>query len=145
MIKVAIVGASVLTENEERDIQQHINFLLDELIKDYDVENITIVSGGAKGVDSIAENLAKQKGIKTLIFKPEVEYWLDIGGKMGYKSRNLKIVEACDKMVCFPCAKRDTACYHCNSDKHQVGGGCWTMKKAKEAGKTTELIEPIIR
>ena len=54
-LKVAIVGTShSLTENEERDVRQFVSMIL----KDYDPLTTTIISGGAKGVDSIAQEIA---------------------------------------------------------------------------------------
>jgi len=49
-MKVAIVGTTInLTENEERDVRQ----LCVGIIKRFD-SNVTIISGGAVGVDKIA-------------------------------------------------------------------------------------------
>jgi len=142
-MRMAVVGASRLTEHEERDIRQHLAFIFKQLMDEY--EDLTIISGGAKGVDSIAEELAKQMGIPTTIFRPEVEEWDPTSGMIGYKSRNLQIVNECDELYCFPCAIRDTPCYHCKTGKHQVSGACWTMHRAMTAGKPIHLIEPIIR
>ena len=46
-MKIVMVGTTVnLSENEERDMRQYIAIVL----KRYDAENDTIISGGAKGV-----------------------------------------------------------------------------------------------
>lgn len=144
MIRVAFVGASKLTENEERDIEQFCYFKMNELRVDYGIMNVTIISGGAKGVDTIAENTAKTIGLGVEIFKPDVEQWENDGKKIGYKTRNLKIAERCDILYCMPVVTRTEKCYHCKLD-HQVGGGCWTMKQAKKLKKQTFLIPPIKR
>lgn len=146
MIRVAVVGASKLNEDEERDAYQFCGLKFNELRVDYGIMNVTIISGGAKGIDSIAEEVAKELGLGTEIFKPEVEQWEDDKGKIGYKTRNIKIAERCDILYCLPSNLRNKndKCYHCNMD-HQVGGGCWTMKQAKKLKKQTFLIPPIKR
>ena len=144
MIRVAVVGASRLSEKEELDARQFCGLKFNELRVDYGIMNVTIVSGGAKGVDSIAEEVAKSIGLGTEIFKPEVEQWEDEKGKIGYRTRNIKIAERCDILYCLPIITRSEKCYHCKLD-HQVGGGCWTLKQAKKLGKQTFLIPPIKR
>lgn len=68
--------------------------LLKSTLDDLDIS--MIVSGGAIGADSLAEIYAKEKGIKTLIFKPD---WAL--GKSAAAIRNLKIVEHSDVIVSF--------------------------------------------
>jgi len=143
-MRIAIVGASKLSENEERDAEQYVNYMLDQRISQSLTGDITVVSGGAKGIDSIAERIAKQKGLKTQIFEPEIQQWEDKEGKTGFRYRNLKIAGDCDVLYCIPIALRDKRCYHCDAD-HQVGGGCWTMWQARKLGKETHLIPPIKR
>jgi hypothetical protein len=59
--------------------------------------NTVIVSGGAKGVDLAAENAAKARRMKTVIFLPD---W-DTHGKAAGFIRNQDIVAACDRLVAF--------------------------------------------
>jgi predicted Rossmann fold nucleotide-binding protein DprA/Smf involved in DNA uptake len=54
-----------------------------------------IVSGGAKGVDSLAEQYAKAKGIECRIFKPD---WDKYGKRAGFV-RNALIVNEADALV----------------------------------------------
>ena len=56
-----------------------------------------IVSGGAKGVDSIAAEYAKAKGLKLTVFLPIYSLY----GKAAPLIRNRKIVEYADKVVAF--------------------------------------------
>lgn len=60
-------------------------------------EEICIISGGARGADSLAEQFAKDQGYKTRIFYPE---WDKYGRSAGI-IRNRYIVEACDLLVAF--------------------------------------------
>ena len=83
-MKVAVVGSR--------------NFNNYELLKEtLDKLNISlIVSGGAKGADSMSEVYAKEHGIETLIFKPD---W-SLGRHAGFL-RNENIVNNCNVLVAF--------------------------------------------
>lgn len=143
-MKIAIVGASKLNDNEDRDVRQFIALMLKSRMDQSLTGDITVISGGARGVDTCAEEVAIGLGIKTHIFKPEVEQWLGEGCLIGYKDRNIQIAKECDVIYCFPVLTKDTPCYHHCQD-HQVSGGCWTLKKVEEMGKETHLIPPINR
>ena len=56
-----------------------------------------IVSGGAKGADSLGEQYAKENGIKTTIFLPD---WKLHGKSAGFK-RNVDIISNADVVVAF--------------------------------------------
>lgn len=56
-----------------------------------------IVSGGAKGADSFAEQWAKENSVPTKIFYPE---WDKHGKKAGY-IRNVEIVQNSDALIAF--------------------------------------------
>lgn len=55
------------------------------------------ISGGAKGVDSWAEESAKQMYAKCIIFKPD---WNKYGKRAGFL-RNQLIVNEADKLIAF--------------------------------------------
>lgn len=57
-----------------------------------------IVSGGAKGVDTIAEKYAQANNIPTKIFKPEYDKY---HFKQAPLMRNLQIVESSDTVIAF--------------------------------------------
>lgn len=57
----------------------------------------TIVSGGAKGADSLGERYADEKGINKEIYVPQ---WDLFGKKAGFL-RNTTIIENCDMVVAF--------------------------------------------
>ena len=141
-MRIAIVGAILITPEERKSITKSIKNLLNTYKVKHDM--LTVVSGGARGVDGIAEDIAKEWKIDTLIFPAETLHWEDEGVKKGFKSRNTQIAENCDILYCFPRIRKDTDCYHCGTDKHQAGGGCWTAKKAKEFGKKISIIQPNI-
>ena len=56
-----------------------------------------IVSGGARGADSFAEQWAKENNVPTKIFYPE---WDKHGKKAGY-IRNVEIVQNSDALIAF--------------------------------------------
>ena len=92
--KVAIVGSRKINdyefvENEFFDLLKNLN-----LTKD----NVMIISGGARGVDTIAQLIAKKYGIPILIFYPDYKKY----GKKAPLVRNIKIVKEADYILAFP-------------------------------------------
>lgn len=65
------------------------------LLKLNDIKNI--ISGGAKGADSLGEKFADDNKINKIIFYPE---WNKYGKKAGYL-RNINIVENSDYIIAF--------------------------------------------
>ena len=104
-MKLAVIGS--------REIK---NFKLSEIIPE-DVDEI--VSGGADGIDTLAEEFAESKGIKVTEFLPEYDKY----GRAAPIVRNKKIVEYADevyalwdgnskgtKFVIDYCKKRNKKC-----------------------------------
>lgn len=88
-MKLAIVGSRSLEGNAEAER------LIGELL---DTCNATLlVSGGAIGIDRMAERIAKARGIPTLILKPATNRW----APNGFMERNKRIAEECDYLVCI--------------------------------------------
>lgn len=83
-----------------------------------------VVSGGAAGVDSLAERQAKARGLQTLIFLPD---WKRYGKSAGFR-RNRDIVAAADKVVAF-------------WDGHSRGTAN-DIALAREMGKELEIVLP---
>lgn len=80
-MKVAVVGSRNITNIS---------------IKDYLPASISlIISGGAKGIDALAENYADSQQIKKLIFHPEYKKY----GKSAPLVRNRLIVENADLII----------------------------------------------
>jgi hypothetical protein len=141
-MKVAIVGTTAnMSENIELDMRKMITLTL----KQYDKGETLIISGGAKGVDKMAVEIAKGLGFQTKEYLPEVHDWIPKGrniGKIGYKKRNLQMAEACDKILCFTISaqNKDDKCYHHNPKQdHKKTAGCWTVNKVIEMKKPFEL------
>lgn len=81
-----------------------------------------IVSGGAKGVDTLARRFAEEKGIPLLEFKPDYSTY----GRGAPLQRNTTIVEHSDVVLAFvtPNSK-----------------GTWdTIKKAEKMGRIVKIV-----
>ncbi len=100
----------------------------------------TVCSGHCHlgGVDIFAEEIARELGLKTLIFPPKTKSWT-----FGYRPRNLQIARHSDEVYCFTVNKlppefkgmKFDMCYHCGTNQHVKSGGCWTVKQAHRRGK----------
>jgi hypothetical protein len=72
-------------------------FLLKEELRKYKEEIKLIVSGGAKGADTLGEKWANENNIPTLIFLAD---WNRNGKQAGF-IRNEDIIKNCDNVVAF--------------------------------------------
>lgn len=85
-MKLAIVGSRSITD------KSIVYYTLSQI---YDIS--LIISGGARGVDSIAEEYAKSVGIPVKIYYAE---W-DKYGRGAGMIRNSLILKECDKLIAF--------------------------------------------
>jgi len=135
-MKVAIVGTSHnMTENEERDVRQTVSAIL----KKYDPSETTIITGGAKGVDTIAGNIAL-----TNMFAIQPILPMGIGWKYN-KVRNIEIANQCNELYCitipyYKNCKRKKCYHHKSLQDHQKTAGCYTLRKAEDQKKPVTLI-----
>lgn len=107
-MKLLIVGSRSITDY---DISPHIP-----------AETELIISGGANGVDTLAEKYADKHKISKLILRPQYKLYR----KGAPLKRNDRMVELCDKVLVFwDGASRGT--------KH-------TIDYAKKLGKPIEVI-----
>ena len=112
-MKLAIVGAVILKDSphEVKDIiRSEINRL----------KPTEIISGGAEGVDTFAEEVANELGLKKTIFLPEKKCW------EFFKKRNIQIANECDQLLRIA------------SDRSKTYGSGWTRDRAVEMGKPTK-------
>ena len=130
-MKIAIVGtSSVLTENEERDVRQMISHVLDGFTNE-----ITVITGGAEGVDKMAEEIAKGKGLTVIVYLPDKNNW------KGYRKRNLQIAKDCDELFCITIPVKKVTCYHHSPlQNHEKTAGCWTLSKVLLMNKPCRLL-----
>jgi len=86
-MKIAIIGSRNFKDKS----------LLDEVLNSYKDKVTMIVSGGAKGADTIGESWAKENNIPTQIFLPK---WEKFGKSAGF-IRNNYIIENSDEIIAF--------------------------------------------
>ncbi|MBR5591495.1 MAG: DUF2493 domain-containing protein [Kiritimatiellae bacterium] len=98
VVKLAIVGSRTFTDYDK---------VKETVLKLFDQEVLAeIVSGGATGADSLAEQLADELGLSLTVFSAE---WQRYGRSAG-PVRNRKIVKYADFVLAFAAAtSRGTA------------------------------------
>jgi predicted Rossmann fold nucleotide-binding protein DprA/Smf involved in DNA uptake len=84
-MKVAVIGSREITDQD----------LIFDVLKKYQIKEV--ISGGARGVDSIAEKFTKLNAIPVTIFKPD---WKKFGKAAG-PIRNRTIIDNADIVVAF--------------------------------------------
>jgi len=88
-MKLAIIGSRTFNDYDK---------LLESLIEFFEIERIDeIISGGAKGADSLGERLAESWGRKMTVFEAD---WNKYGKSAGF-IRNQQIIDACDIVLAF--------------------------------------------
>ena len=84
-MKIAVIGSRTFNDYE----------LVKETLSTFTIS--LLVSGGAKGADSLGERYANENNIETLIFKPD---WKKHGPAAG-PLRNTDIVNNADTIIAF--------------------------------------------
>lgn len=118
-MRVGIVGSRRAGKEKYSFIKKKI----DEVLEKFGVEDVVIVSGGARGIDKMAERYAREKGYKLEVFYPNY----DLYGRKAPLIRNEKIAERCDLLIAFPDDK-SRGTWHC-------------VRKATEFGKVVVVIK----
>ena len=85
----------------------------------------TIISGGAKGIDTLAEQYAEQNGLKKIIIKPEYEKY----GKVAPLKRNDQIADYADEVIAFW--------------DGESRGTMYTVKQFQRLGKKITLLRSV--
>lgn len=100
-MRIAIIGSRKISNTllpefyPNRDIFYFDVSILDSLLPKITEEEITIISGGARGIDKVAEQYAKDKNLKTLILEPD---WDNLGKVAGFV-RNDDIIKLSDVIL----------------------------------------------
>ena len=84
-MKIAVIGSRTFNDFT----------LLEDTLNNFNID--TIISGGAKGADKLAEEYADKYNIKTLIFEAN---WKKYGNAAG-PIRNKFIIENADYVIAF--------------------------------------------
>ena len=101
-----------------------------------------IVHGGANGADTIAEQWANERGIETIVFKPDYKneemikkYGKKIWGKIAPLERNKDIAAGGTHLLAFPLDEEKTGL--------KSNGTLSTILHAKKLNKIIEIIHVI--
>lgn len=113
-MRLAIVGSTNVTDEQLKVAKA----LVQGILLFYTPE--TVISGGASGIDTLAEDEALLMNLKVVIHYPLNQRW----EPHGFKERNLKIAEDCTHLLCI--RTRQSTTY----------GSGWTADRAEELGKT---------
>jgi hypothetical protein len=86
-----------------------------------------VVSGGARGPDTWAEEAARARGLPVIVRRPHLAgVTSPFDATERYYGRNQRIVDDCDRLIAFPAPDRK-------------GGTEDTIRRALRAGKPVEL------
>jgi predicted Rossmann fold nucleotide-binding protein DprA/Smf involved in DNA uptake len=121
-VRLAIVGSTKFADpGAYGKARQLINVWIAEL------RPVAVISGGAEGIDTMAEEVARQWGYhehhvekRLIIHRPKNHRWQP----EGFKDRNLLIAHDCTHLLAIRCKQSTT-----------YGSG-WTADRAEELGKT---------
>lgn len=116
MINLAIVGC------RSYDDYKTFKTILDDFIDEIGSKPDTIISGGAKGIDSMAEKYAKDNNIPVNIFYPD---W-DKYGRVAGILRNTNIINSSTHVIALP-SKKSVGTYD-------------SINKAKKANKILKIV-----
>lgn len=119
MFRVIIAGSRKF---EDYDVLQST---MDYYLSQKDPSEVIIISGHAKGADSLGERYAQERGFPVELFPAE---W-DLHGKSAGFIRNTKMAEVADALVAF----RVTG-LACNGTNHMI-------REAQRLGLVIKIID----
>jgi predicted Rossmann fold nucleotide-binding protein DprA/Smf involved in DNA uptake len=116
-VKLGIIGSRLFDD---------YGFVRSKILENFNVDDISaVVSGGAKGVDTLGERFADEFDLEKDITKPD---WKKHGKGAAF-IRNQEIVDNADELIAFPIRE---------------SGGTWdTIRKAHKAGKRVVIYEVV--
>jgi hypothetical protein len=122
---VAVVGSVDITDAQLKWAEHYIHMIISYEGALTGDGNLGLVSGGAKGIDLLAESCAETFRIPSKIFEPSQRRW----APNGFMERNIEIVKACHVL------------YRLSTEQSKTFGSGWTYNYAKSLGKT---VYPIV-
>jgi len=94
---LAIIGSRNMKSQQHHQHQELFIQGITQVLEKYGQPS-TVVSGGAKGADTIGENWANDNNIKCVVYKPD---WKKLGKRAGIV-RNYDIIKDADHVLAFP-------------------------------------------
>jgi len=153
---LGVVGASGPNPASLNEFENAIHSVISDYLSKFG-DGLTVVSGGAKGVDSMTVKVCGELGVKVVEFKPVFDQSMKDAGETrwfwysGTRTRDLKIANESDHVVSIvnksysDRPSRTSPCYHCarvsKDSNHVVSGGCFTAINCKSSDVI--VIEPI--
>lgn len=122
MLYVGIVGSHKLTTAQTLEAYLRVHEIVMDLLETRNLapKDVTVVSGGASGVDNFAEQASRKLLMKPAeVYLPKKRRW----EPNGFKERNILIAERSDVLHCI--RSRDSATY----------GSGWTADYFDTLGK----------
>lgn len=110
-MRLAIVGSVDLTDDQYEAAVYLVTAVVLATRPD------SVVTGGAKGVDTIAIKVANARGILLDVRLPDVPRW------GAFKARNIEIAERCDELIAI------------RSLQSKTYGSGWTADYAEKIGR----------
>jgi len=131
MVKIGIVGSRLYTKKEV------VENIIDQCLEKYG--EIKVISGGARGADTLGKEVALEKKLPYVEYNPAHENWNEYSGKPkdwygkkynvgNFFQRNTFIAEDSDILFAFI------------PTGHQSNGTMDTVGKAEKLGKITYII-----
>lgn len=116
---LAIVGSVLLDEGSQKELATE--WIKLALVK---ISPTLVVSGGADGIDSLAEETAVESEYPFKKFLPKNRRW----EPEGFKARNIQIAQTCDYLLCI------------RTKQSKTYGSGWTADYAQRIGKHVKRI-----
>ena len=90
-MKIAIVGGRNFKDYES------MKTTLELFFEENNISCSSVISGGARGADTLAEKFAEENSLEMIVFKPDYEKF----GRAATLKRNTQIIENADTVFAF--------------------------------------------
>lgn len=94
MVNLMVCGSRELYKSIDKKVEVKVEEILEKETKDLQVTKL--IHGGANGVDSAAQDWAKENNIETEVFEPDYDKY---NGKIAPLKRNDTMIEKSDKII----------------------------------------------
>ncbi len=133
MINIGIVGSRKYT-NKERVINA-----VDQCIDKYGKERIRIISGGARGADTLGKEVALEKGLRYIEYNPAHTDWNQYSGKLKeWYGKTYNVAQFFERNTFI--AEDSHILFAFIPEGHQSNGTMDTVGKAEKMNKPCFII-----